>query len=292
MLILVFIGILVMLLWLVPKGLKDKKDPLWNQLDEDLNKGYPTLDVTVAQLDSLYQTCHPYSGPFPDSTGYKILAKPFLPTMEFDKFKFYVNALKDNKFLLISGVSGSGTSTLTNRLANFLASQPDNVMTIYCAPQFDLEFYKQYIGQRVNGVFQAGDLLKFFRACQESPRERFVLLIDNLDKINPETFFGPRLWNKLDDPTFDLDYGDGAIEIPRNFHLLSVTHAGASSKIELNNEHFRRLGKRNYLAPDKTELIVYLRNKLLEKREEINANVMPKRDFERLKSRDCSLGRP
>ena len=267
LLILVALGFCWGAFKLLQRGLQDEQDPLWTQLDLELVNDYQTLDQAIIPLDSLYLSFHQPETEIADSLAFNILATPFLPTMEFRKFRFYVDLLKEHNFLLISGVSGAGTTTLTNRLAHFLASRPENLMEIYCAPQFDLEYHKRYIGEQVGKTFQKGELLQFFELCESRPAEKFVLLIDNLDKINPETFFGPLLWNKLDDPSFDLRYNEIPVEIPENFYLLSVTHAGASSKIELNNEHFRRLGNRTYLAPDRTELIIYLRNQLAEKRE-------------------------
>jgi hypothetical protein len=289
LLIFLGLGLCWIMYFFISKGLQDKKDPLWARLDTDLRRDYQTLDKSIDPLDSLFQEFHQLNDSPADSTAFERIATPFLPTMEFKKFEQYVNLLKENKFLLISGVSGAGTSTLTNRLARFAATDLDNILEIYCAPQFDMEFYKRYIGERQMGNFSKGELLEFFDRCHANPKEKFVIFIDNLDKINPETFFGPLLWNKLDDPTFELNYNGEIVEIPDNFYLISVTHAGISSKIELNNEHFRRLGNRNYLAPDRSELIIYLRNKLQENLAELEQSELSETDRAELQTEIASL---
>ena len=289
LLIFLGLGLCWIMYFFISKGLQDKKDPLWARLDTDLRKDYQTLDKSIYQLDSLFQKFHELSASPADSSAFKRIATPFLPTMEFKKFEQYVNLLKENQSLLISGVSGAGTSTLTNRLARFAATDLDNILEIYCAPQFDMEFYKRYIGERQMGNFRKGELLQFFDRCHANPEEKFVVFIDNLDKINPETFFGPLLWNKLDDPSFELNYNGEIVEIPDNFYLISVTHAGVSSKIELNNEHFRRLGNRNYLAPDRSELIIYLRNKLKENQADLQRTDLNAAEREELQKEVSSL---
>lgn len=248
-------------------GLQDKIDPTWEGIDHYLTEDYHTLDLAIPDLNKLYKKIHKQDSLPSDSFAFNIVATPFLPTIEFKKFNYYVEQIESNNFVLISGVSGVGTTTLTNRLARFIASGSDNIMEIFCAPLFDLELHKQYIGIREGNRFSEGELLQFFDRCFQYPEEKFVLLIDDLDRINPESFFGPLLWKKLDEPDFKLEYNGKAIKIPDNFYLICVTHAGAGSRVELNNEHFRRLGIRNYVDPAPSELVLYLRNQLQEKKE-------------------------
>ena len=272
----IFIGLLIAgsLCFLIYLGMQDKVDPEWQSLDQELKSSYQTLEHSIKDLDDLYQAFHQLEQPVPDSSAFNIMANPFLPTMEFGTFKALVEKIRNNQFILISGVSGVGTTTKTNRLAHFIASKPENLMEITCAPLFDLELHKEFIGQRANNQFVEGKLLEFLNLCKTRPKEKFVVLLDELDKINPETFFGPSLWRKLDDPSYQLRFDDIEVDIPDNFYLISVTHAGVSSRVELNNEHFRRLGEPIYLNPDRKELILYLR----EKRNEIKDNLLHEND--------------
>ena len=272
------VGFLIFLLalFLLRVGIQDKQDPEWNQIGRELQQGYQTLEDAPKELKTLYDDFHLLEEPSPDSFAFQILADPFLPTIEFEKFHSYVEQMRSERFVLISGVSGVGTSTITNRLARFIASKPENLLEILCAPHFDLELHKQYIGERRDHVFHKGTLLQFFDRCEADSTENFVVLIDNLDKINPETFFGPKLWRKLDNPSYDLRFEGLPVHIPDNFYLICVTHAGASSKIELSNEHFRRLGEPQYLAPERKELILYLRQHLTKLERELANTPNPK----------------
>lgn len=251
-------------------GLQDEQDPFWVELDKYLEADFQTLDKNIVELQNLYENFqnHPIQN---DSLAFQLVSTPFLPSIEFDKFKAYFDLLTTKKKLLISSVSGSGTTTITNRLAKLIATHPEeNILTILCAPAFDLEYHKKYIGEVVDGQFKQGILVDFFDKCEAHPNKKFVLLIDNFDKINPETFFGPELWEELDHKNTSAVIGDKTIHIPDNFYMIAIIHAGASAKIELTNEHFKRLGgQAHFFEPEYKELIVYLRQRLAEKKEEL-----------------------
>lgn len=256
----------IFLIW----GLKDNIDPFWGELDQWMVADFQTLDKSIPELQTMYENFqhHPVEN---DSLAFQLVASPFLPAIEFDKFKSYFRLVTQKKMLLLSSVSGSGTTTITTRLAKLIATYPEkNVLNILCAPAFDLEYHKRYIGETIDGQFKQGILLDFFDRCHTHPDEKFVLLIDHFDKINPETFFGPALWEKLDNPDVKVIMGSKTIEVPNNFYMIAIIHAGASAKVELTNEHFKRLGGQpHFLEPEFKELIIYLRKRLKDKKQEL-----------------------
>ncbi len=244
-------------------GLKNEDDPLWKDLDAQLGKDYLTLDKSADSLQVLYETFHQKDF-VDDSTAFKLIAKPYVPTMSFSKFKQYFNLVVNKKVILMSGVSGVGNTTLLSKIAALIATtDKSHRLDILCAPQFDLEYNKRFIGQfDEQGHFKKGKLLKFWDICLKNPNQKFVCMIDDFDKINPETLFGPELWQKLDEPRLPVIFDKDTIHIPDNFYLLCLTHTGVSSKIELNNEHFKRFGGQEMLEVNHGELILALREQL------------------------------
>lgn len=270
----VIIGIAVVLLaYLLQWGLQDEQDPYWTKLDALIVKDFQTLDKSIPELQAMYENFQKKDFEN-DSLAFQLIATPFLPSITFEKFSYFFNLVAQQKILLLSSVSGSGTTTVTNRIAKLIATDPkENILNILCAPEFDLEYHKKYIGTTINGKFQQGELLDFFDRCRANPDNEFVVLIDNFDKINPETFFGPELWERLQNPNYKVIMGKKEIDFPENFHLIAVTQAGASSRVELNNEHFNRLGGQQYfMQPNVEELIIYLRNRKREKIAELVQN--------------------
>jgi hypothetical protein len=260
--------LIVMLSW----GFKKQKDPLWAETLNLLDENFLLVENASDSLTLLSaETGNRKNPDAADLLALKFISTPFPPTMTFQKFKLYAREVAQRKFFLLSGVTGTGNSTLMDRLAHFLVrdtqslqlgKQSPRKMEIRCAPQFDLEYHRQYIGHtNANGRFQKGELLKFWDQALKNPNQNYVCLIDNFDKINPETLFGPLLWQRLDDPKTIVIMGSDTIKIPNNFYCLSVTHSGEGQKIEMNNEHFKRFGNLVELPVNTAELLFALRAK-------------------------------
>ncbi len=241
-------------------------DPYWFGLNDALRKNYASLERSNDSLQALYQQIHPQDHAIKqdDSLAIRVISRPYLPTMTFKKFKKNVLLFQKRKMSLVAGVTGSGNSALVSRVAAFLASGQDSgaLLTVMCAPQFDLKLHDEYIGYFENSIFKRGKLLQLWIEAKKNPTKNYVCLIDNFDKINPETFFGPQIWEKLSDPKFPVIFGTDTVEIPKNFYLLGITHAGAGAHIEFSDEHFKRLGGQILLEITSEELILELRNRL------------------------------
>lgn len=210
-------------------------------------------------LQLLY--CQLHKQPFQpgDTMGMHLVSQPSIANIEWTAFKNLTLAAAARSRIVISGVTGTGSTKQAKRAANLIAGSTDRVLQIDCAPGFDVEYFKQYIGvEDENGVFQPGDFLQFWDRCREQPQEQFVVVVDNFDKINPETFFGPTLWESLSSKKVEAEIGGKRYAMPDNFHLISVTHLGPGSIVEFNGEHFKRLGTQYILEPNPREMLAYL----------------------------------
>lgn len=244
------------LLWL---GLCQHPDPTWLDTDR-LIQERPILIADVP--DSLQKLfCELQGLPFRpgDSTALKLLSSGPVSTIEWSNFRDFCLAAAKQPLMVVSGVTGTKATKQAKYAARMLAGRPDNLLEIDCAPQFDLELHRQYIGEKTDQGFRPGELLRFWDRCREHPEQRFVAVADNMDKINPETFFGPALWEALSTPGDAAVVGGQKITVPPNFYLLSVTHLGPGSLIELNAEHFKRLGSPYILRPNAREMLAWMR---------------------------------
>lgn len=250
-------------------GFRNERDAYWFELDNLLKKDYYTLDNSKDSIQILYNNFHKIDMPTNDSLLQELLSKPFHPTMEYSKLKEYFSIFNQKHSCMFSAVTGSGNTTLVDRIANLIASKPANKMSVLCAPQFDLEFNKKYIGHIENGQLIKGDLLRFWDKCHENPQEKFVCVLDKIDKINPETFFGPELWEHIDDPKSKTVLGKDTIQVPSNFYLISITQLGVGQRVELSSEHLRRLGGMVQIPIHPNELILFLRGRKKEVEKEL-----------------------
>jgi hypothetical protein len=256
-------------------GSRNHVDPLWTTVVAIQQAPCNMLDASVDSLDHLYREVHPFykrrvNSKGIDSTGFRIVATPYLRTLSYDKFAAFCRLarqrIKQRQHLVIAGVTGTGATKIAEKAAAFLAADPDaNVMTIRCSPESDQEMHHTYIGQEIpEKGFVKGKLLLFWEDCRRKPQEQFICVIDNFDKINPESFFGPELWEKLSSSKEVAVLGGENVDIPKNCLIMSVTHLGPGSKIEFNQEHYKRLGQPYEVEPNACELLDYMRKEARE----------------------------
>ena len=252
-------------------GLRNYEDPLWTQAGALLRDRYLMIGEAPDSLQKLY--CEIHRAPYTpgDSTALKLVSHPYLSNIEWTAFRDFCREAQRNNFLVVSGVTGVGATKETKHMARLLAGSPENLMEIDCAPQFDLDYHKKYIGHEEGNQFVPGKLLAFWEQCRLHPDRRFVAVADNFDKINPETFFGPELWEALSSPRDSAILGGKTVTVPPNFYFFSVTHLGPGSLIEMNEEHFKRLGRQYIMEPNPRELLAWLR----QQREKLSKNNSP-----------------
>ena len=240
-------------------GLRNKPDPLWLEAGRLLQERHSLVNEVPDSLQRLFCSLHNLPYRPGDSSALELISKPYLSNIEWTRFRDFSQFASQRRFMVVSGVTGVGATKQTKHLARLIAGDPDNLIQIDCAPQFDLEYHKKYIGKEEYGRFLPGELLVFWQKCWQHPERKYVAVIDNFDKINPETFFGPKLWEALSSPRDTAVLGGKPVLVPSNFYLLSVTHLGPGSLIEMNEEHFKRLGRPYVLDPNPRELLAGLR---------------------------------
>ncbi|HNC98834.1 MAG TPA: hypothetical protein PKW90_22060, partial [Myxococcota bacterium] len=250
--------LLAVLLWL---GLRNSPDPAWTRAGELLRQPYVLAADVPDSIQALYCQLHRLPHRPGDRRAFALVAQPSLPTIGWEPLRDLTLTAARRRFLVVSGVTGTGTTKQAKRAAFLIAGSLDRVLQIDCAPQFDLDFHKKYIGQDdEQGQFQPGEMLHMWEQCRQHPQLRYVAVLDNFDKLNPETFFGPQLWESLSSPRDTAYLGGKKVSVPPNFYLLSTTHLGPGSLVEFNEEHFKRLGQQYIIPPNPQELVMWLRN--------------------------------
>ncbi len=262
-LVLLIVCIAPVLAYLIYMGCQNKQDPLWLQLGELVKSDeYFYIREKPERIDSLFEAIqkdpeyHRYD-------GYELISDPFPLTMEYRKFINTVEFIHKNKRAIVLGVTGSGRTTMLDRVAKFIAVDPEHILFLSCVPQLEVEYHKQYVGYVDGGKFYKGELLVFLENATRDSLHNYVLIIDDVDMIYPSTFFGAAMWNELENPNYDNiipGYGK-EVEFPDNFYMLSTTKIGGASVVKLNDEHFRRLSPNGVLQvyPDSLEFMMQLR---------------------------------
>ncbi|HOY38840.1 MAG TPA: hypothetical protein PLK75_06020 [Bacteroidales bacterium] len=268
-LIIVAVALLApVLAYLIYLGLQNKQDPLWLELDKMVKSDqYFYIREKPQPIDSLFEAIQ-QDPAFRKFDGYELISDPFPLTMEYRKFIKTVDFIHKNKRVIILGVTGSGRTTMIDRVSKFFAVDPDHIMSLSCVPQLEVEYHKQYVGSFENGKFYKGAMLDFLERANADSLHNYVMIIDDIDMIYPSTFFGAALWNELENPSYNNiipGYGK-EVAFPDNFYMLSTTKIGGGSVIKLNDEHFRRLSPNGVIKvyPDSLEFMMYLRESLVD----------------------------
>lgn len=253
------LAVLVLLCWL---GSRNRPDPLWAEAVELLREPATLIAEVPDSLQALY--CQIHELPFEpgDSTAFNLVMTPSATNIEWVAFQKLAKAVANAPLrrMVVSGVTGVGSTKQGKRVANLLAGSYDRVLQIDCAPWFDVEYHKKYIGQAdEKGMFYPGELLLFWERCRQHPEQKFVAVFDNFDKINPETFFGPALWEALSAKKPVAEVGGKTVGLPPNCYLISITHYGPGSVVEFNGEHFKRLGDRFLVDISPRDLVAWLK---------------------------------
>ncbi|MCS6929060.1 MAG: hypothetical protein NZM43_06140 [Saprospiraceae bacterium] len=257
--LLLFLPIVGLAAWI---GTRDQADPLWLQAGEIVRQRYPLLEDVPDSLQYWYCLWHRRRYRKGDSTALRIVSQPTLSKIEWRTFHQLCDYATRHRDIVVMGVTGVGSTKQTKHLARLLTGSPDNQLIIECAPQFDLDFHKKYIGYERNGQFYPGELIQFWERCRRSPEQQFAVVIDNFDKINPETFFGPALWEALSSTSVrEANIGGYRVVVPDNCRLLSVIHFGPGGVVKFSGEHFKRLGRPYLLRPNPRELCEMLYRK-------------------------------
>ncbi len=250
--LLYLLPILAVVYWI---GTYDQYDTLWIEAGKIAEQRCLLLQDVPDSLQQLFCTWHKKKYRAQDSTALRILSYPALSNIDWSTFRNLCAYAMRHRNVVVMGVTGVGSTKQARHLARLLAGRPENILDIECAPQYDLDFHKKYIGQEQDGHFQPGQLLRFWEHCSRHPKQHFAVVIDNFDKINPETFFGPALWEALSSSTSrqTVVYGYPVV-VPENCALISVTHFGPGGVVEFSGEHFKRLGRPFLLKPNPREL--------------------------------------
>lgn len=117
------------------------------------------------------------------------------------KLKIIQQLLEEKKQVIFYGPPGTSKTFVAKKFANFFTKNPQNVETIQFHPSYSYEDFVEGIkprlseeGEATGFVKQAGIFKNMVDKCIKSPDNKFVLIIDEINRGNISKIFGELIY--------------------------------------------------------------------------------------------------
>lgn len=164
--------------------------------------------------------------------------------------------LLDSRQIIFQGPPGTGKTFLAKHLAEAVAGSPERVHWVQFHPSYSYEDFVEGFRPAVGGHFQLqpGPIKRIAKKAVEQTNERFVLVIDEINRGNLAKIFG-ELYFLLEyrGEEIELQYSQERFQIPENVFIIGTMNT-ADRSIALLDMALRRRFRFVDLMPDSPPL--------------------------------------
>lgn len=182
----------------------------------------------------------------------------FLPA---ESLQGWAELLIDSRQIIFQGPPGTGKTFIARKLAQAITGNSDNIELVQFHPSYAYEDFVEGYRPTGAGAFelQPGPLKRLARAAAAKPNERFVLLIDEINRGNIASVFG-ELYFLLEyrDEPITLQYSKELFRLPPKIFIVGTMNT-ADRSIALLDMALRRRFRFVDLIPDQPPLQGLLR---------------------------------
>ena len=141
--------------------------------------------------------------------------------------------LEEKNQIIFQGPPGTGKTFVARELAKYIAGSPARVMLVQFHPSYAYEDFVEGFRPKSDGEgfqLRKGPLLEIADLASEDQEERFVLIIDEINRGNVGKIFG-ELYFLLEyrDSGIRLQYSDREFSMPRNLCLIGTMNTADRS---------------------------------------------------------------
>ena len=187
-----------------------------------------------------------------DPAGLRSLAER-LYFSSHDTLETVVELFDDRPQAIFYGPPGTGKTFVARELANHLAGSEDRVQLVQFHPSFAYEDFVEGWRPTESGQFAVEDgvLKKFAKEAAENPDETYVLIIDEINRVNLSKVLGELFFlleYRTDSVT--LQYSGDAFSLPENLYVIGTMNT-ADRSIAMIDSALRRRFHFHGFFPDR-----------------------------------------
>lgn len=153
-----------------------------------------------------------------------------------------IDLLDDKGQVIFTGVPGTGKTYVARKLAWWFTGSASHVRLVQFHPSYSYEDFVQGYRPTPSGGFELvdGPLVELADAARDNPTERYVLVIDEINRANVARVFGELyfLLEYRDEPA-RLQYARTPFTMPRNLYVVGTMNT-ADRSIALLDTALRR----------------------------------------------------
>lgn len=155
-----------------------------------------------------------------------------------------VDLLVDKHQVVLQGPPGTGKTYIAQELAEWFTRNSDRVSLVQFHPSYAYEDFVEGFRPNSSGegfLLTKGPLLRLAEACHMAPNERFVLIIDELNRGNIPSVFG-ELYFLLEYRLREMSllYSDKPFTMPENLYIIGTMNTADRSISALDSALRRR----------------------------------------------------
>lgn len=206
------------------------------QLSDPLPGVHRTVfKLSKAQYDEILKKI--YDGPPPTfippdkgPTKKEVLKEIFLKEERFNQICSLLENSK-KKQLIFQGPPGTGKTFVAQKIALYLTQSEDRIETIQFHPSYSYEdFIEGYRPKDGKFVLEAGIFKVFCERARKDENEKYILIIDEINRGNLSKIFGELLYLlEYRDKKAKLTYSQDKFSIPENVYIIGTMNTADRS---------------------------------------------------------------
>ena len=163
-------------------------------------------------------------------TKEEVLKEIFLKEEKFDQICSLLEESK-KKQIIFQGPPGTGKTFVAQKIALYLTQSEDRIETIQFHPSYSYEdFIEGYRPKDGKFVLEAGIFKVFCDRARKDENEKYILIIDEINRGNLSKIFGELLYLlEYRDKKAKLTYSQDELSIPENVYIIGTMNTADRS---------------------------------------------------------------